>query len=81
MRRRKLSTELVVLLLVGIGLHRDRPITDVFQVVDLIVKGHKIIQSPICIPLRGCGSTNNLFDKLLNVTAQHSLGIKESRFN
>jgi len=31
MRRRKLPAELVVWLLVGIGLYRDRPITDVLE--------------------------------------------------
>ncbi len=35
MRRRKLPAELVVWLLVGIGLYRDRPITDVLEKLDL----------------------------------------------
>ncbi len=35
MRRRKLPAELVVWLLVGIGLYRDRPITDVLDKLDL----------------------------------------------
>tara|TARA_Y100000588_G_scaffold258836_1_gene273512 strand:+ start:234 stop:605 length:372 start_codon:yes stop_codon:yes gene_type:complete len=72
MRRRKLPAELVVWLLVGIGLYRDRPITDVLEKLDLKLSnslGESI--APSTIPQARKRLTAEPLKTLFAMTAQH----------
>ncbi len=72
MRRRKLPAELVVWLLVGIGLYRDRPITDVLEKLDLKLSnslGESI--APSAIPQARKRLTAGPLKALFTMTAQH----------
>ncbi|NAW63237.1 IS4 family transposase, partial [Vibrio sp. V31_P5A7T61] len=72
MRRRKLPAELVVWLLVGIGLYRDRPITDVLDKLDLKLSsslGESI--APSAIPQARKRLTAEPLKALFTMTAQH----------
>ena len=72
MRRRKLPAELVVWLLVGIGLYRDRPITDVLEKLDLKLSnslGESI--APSAIPQARKRLTAEPLKTLFAMTAQH----------
>jgi len=72
LRRRKLPAELVVWLLVGIGLYRDRPITDVLDKLDLKLSnslGESI--APSAIPQARKRLTAKPLEALFSLTAQH----------
>jgi hypothetical protein len=72
MRRRKLPAELVVWLIVGIGLYRDRPITDVLDKLDLKLSnslGETI--APSAIPQARKRLTAKPLESLFSMTAKH----------
>lgn len=72
MRRRKLPAELVVWLVVGIGLYRDRPITDVLDKLDLKLSsslGESI--APSAIPQARKRLTAKPLEALFSLTAEH----------
>ena len=72
MRRRKLPAELVVWLVVGIGLYRDRPITDVLDKLDLKLSnslGESI--APSAIPQARKRLTAKPLQALFSLTAKH----------
>ncbi len=72
MRRRKLPAELVVWLIVGIGLYRDRPITDVLDKLDLKLAnslGETI--APSAIPQARKRLTAKPLESLFSITAKH----------
>ncbi|WP_221274619.1 IS4 family transposase [Thaumasiovibrio subtropicus] len=72
LRRRKLPAELVVWLVVGIGLYRDRPITDVLDKLDLKLSnslGESI--APSAIPQARKRLTAKPLEALFSLTAQH----------
>ncbi|KHT63814.1 transposase, partial [Photobacterium gaetbulicola] len=72
MRRRKLPAELVVWLIVGIGLYRDRPITDVLDKLDLKLSsslGESI--APSAIPQARKRLTAQPLEALFSLTAKH----------
>ncbi|MDV5172551.1 IS4 family transposase [Photobacterium rosenbergii] len=72
LRRRKLPAELVVWLVVGIGLYRDRPITDVLDKLDLKLSnslGESI--APSAIPQARKRLTAKPLEALFTLTAQH----------
>tara|TARA_B100001057_G_scaffold472831_1_gene536533 strand:- start:1842 stop:3179 length:1338 start_codon:yes stop_codon:yes gene_type:complete len=72
MRRRKLPAELVVWLVVGIGLYRDRPITDVLDKLDLKLSnslGESI--APSAIPQARKRLTAKPLQSLFSITAKH----------
>ncbi|MCG9599428.1 transposase domain-containing protein, partial [Vibrio sp. Isolate31] len=72
MRRRKLPAELVVWLVVGIGLYRDRPITDVLDKLDLKLSnslGETI--APSAIPQARKRLTAKPLKSLFSITAKH----------
>jgi hypothetical protein len=72
MRRRKLPAELVVWLVVGIGLYRDRPITDVLDKLDLTLSdslGASI--APSAIPQARKRLSAKPLEALFSLTAKH----------
>ncbi|MGR5254552.1 IS4 family transposase [Vibrio astriarenae] len=72
MRRRKLPAELVVWLIVGIGLYRDRPITDVLEKLDLKLSnsfGDSI--APSAIPQARKRLSAKPLEMLFSLTAKH----------
>lgn len=79
MRRRKLPAELVVWLIVGIGLYRDRPITDVLDKLDLKLSnslGESI--APSAIPQARKRLTAQPLEALFSLTASHWTQIEDA---
>ncbi|KPV97563.1 hypothetical protein AN214_00528 [Pseudoalteromonas sp. P1-9] len=72
MRRRKLPAELVVWLIIGIGLYRDRPVNDVLDKLDLKLSnslGESI--APSAIPQARKRLTAKPLEALFSTTAKH----------
>lgn len=72
MRRRKLPAELVVWLVIGIGLYRDRPVSDVLDKLDLKLSnslGESI--APSAIPQARKRLTAKPLEALFSTTAKH----------
>lgn len=72
MRRRKLPAELVVWLVIGIGLYRDRPVNDVLDKLDLKLSnslGESI--APSAIPQARKRLTAKPLEALFSTTAKH----------
>lgn len=72
MRRRKLPAELVVWLVVGIGLYRNRPITEVVSKLDLVLAdkfGESV--APSAIPQARQRLSAEPLKALFNITASH----------
>ena len=72
MRRRKLPAELVVWLMVGIGLYRNRSISDVVSKLDLqLVDEQGCSVAPSAIPQARQRLTDALLEALFHMTAKH----------
>lgn len=72
MRRRKLPAELVVWLIVGIGLYRDKPITEVVDKLDLKLSNHLGDSvAPSAIPQARKRLTAQPLEALFKLTAAH----------
>ena len=72
MRRRKLPAELVVWLVVGLGLYRNRPISEVVSKLDLTLtnKSGETV-APSAIPQARHRLTSEPLKALFNITSEH----------
>lgn len=71
-RRRKLPAELVVWLIIGLGLYRNRPITDVVSKLDLTLTTHSgETLAPSAIPQARNRLTASPLEALFHITAKH----------